>query len=808
MQSLLKLKTKDWELVVWSKPVANKQTRLAHTLAHRNKILPLSEIRFSEPVLFYSDNAPVVEGEFPFWRRFGNQECRAITLPKPLFFENTLYEFEFIFKAHVTFTDAVDTHPKVCHKLNKVNDVFRFSNRGVPVLQGTIAFKNDIGWFKLPIAYWVKNKQKNISISLEVLPTKIDMEADLDAIYKVLDNQYPLWRFALAESTEQSVDRTREKHEPFELLWIAEFESLRHSVEKGIKQILSAPHSRLLPETKKLKADRLKGKLPTKLAEKVRQDISAGQTRKRYAVTQKKLSADTPENQFIQFVLSSLQKRLKAFSQKTRQFNEQPEQQCLSESFFQEIQSWIQPLEHFQNNPLFKELSTFKGLNGESLVLQQKTGYSAVYKAWQQLKWYLGVLGNQATVSMKTIEELYEIWCFLEVKRLLIEDLGFEEQATNKGLLYKKDLTFDIKNGNYGSFKMSRPDGIVIVLKHEPLFKNQDLKEGIRVWTASQKPDILLEITFKNGEQFVWLFDAKYRIKPPKNVKKDGQKESIDWVPDDALNQMHRYRDALFYQDKQDSAGQTRPVFGAYALYPGYFEQSSTASNPYQEAINKIDIGAFPLLPSQPAFNGSLWLSNFLKEKIGTKQNVYSTALSDHLYLQDSARIPYRGLSVNKENALTMTIALGKPAGRESNYLKRFEEGLAEWYHVPVKTIKDFQNKIEADIEHTIMHELQFVAIATRSFGPASQSIEWVWPVKSVSIKKRRELTLEQTGRAPKNNKDYWLLELGAPFKLRDTVINVPSASFMASIKLTTLIELTESRDFKKLKAVYTALQV
>jgi len=808
MQEILKLKTQDWELVVWSKPVANKQARLAQTLANRNKTLPLSEVRFSEPVSLFAENTPVIEGEFPFWRRFGNQTCTVLTLPKPLFFENTTYEFEFIFGEGVEVSGEVENQPKVCHKLNKINDLFRFSNRGLPILQGSVGFKNDIGWFKLPLSYWVGNKQKNISISIEVLPTKVDMNADLDAIYQVLDKQYPLWRFALAESTEQSVDRTREKHQPFELLWVAEFESLHHAIEKGIKQILNAPHSRLLPETKHLKADRLKGRLSPRLAEKVRQDLALGQTSKRYAVTQKKLSVDTPENRFIQFVLNTLQKRLKDFSKKARAFNEQPEQQRLSESFFEEIQSWVQPLERFQNHSLFKELSDFKGLNGESLVLQQKTGYSVVYKAWQQLKWYLGVLGNQATVSMKTIEELYEIWCFLEVKRLLIEELGFEVQANEKALLKKKDLTFDIKNGNYGSFKMSRPDGIVIDLKHEPLFKNQTLNEGIRVWTASQKPDILLEVTFANGEQFVWLFDAKYRIKPPKYVKKDGQNESIDWVPDDALNQMHRYRDALFYQEKQGNTEQTRPVFGAYALYPGYFEQKQdSVSNPYQEAINQIDIGAFPLLPSQKGINGSAWLLDFLKDKLGAKQDAYSIALSDHLYLQDSARIPYRGLSVSKENALTMTIALGKPAGRDSNYLKRFEEGLAQWYHVPVKTIKDFQNKINAEIEHTIMHELQYVAIATPSFGPASQSIEWVWPVKSVGIQKRRELTIEQTGRVATNNKEYWLLELGTPFKLRDMVVNVPSNKFMESIKLTNLISLTETRDFKTLKTVYSSLK-
>jgi predicted component of viral defense system (DUF524 family) len=121
---------------------------------------------------------------------------------------------------------------------------------------------------------------------------------------------------------------------------------------------------------------------------------------------------------------------------------------------------------------------------------------------------------------------------------------------------------------------------------------------------AEHRPDIYMEVNFANGEQFVWLFDAKYRIDLDSNDK--------DWVPQDALYQMHRYRDALIYRE-QPSGNLSRPVYGAYALYPGFYDNQSYIDNPYKESIEQVDIGAFPLLPGQE----QTWLVNFLKEILG-----------------------------------------------------------------------------------------------------------------------------------------------------------------------------------------------
>ncbi len=289
-------------------------------------------------------------------------------------------------------------------------------------------------------------------------------------------------------------------------------------------------------------------------------------------------------------------------------------------------------------------------MNSESLVLHQKAGYSVVYRCWQKLKMYLGVLGRQASISMKSVAELYEVWCFLEIRDLLL-DLGFTESGLDRAVIKQQGLEQEIRDGFYGAFRFARQDGVKVRLAHEPTFRSNT--QPISALVTTQKPDVLLEAEFPGGDRFIWLFDAKYRIRD--------DEVADDYAPDDAINQMHRYRDALIYSDKLNGiSGHSRPVYGAFALYPGYYPQSAVNvdRNPYHVAVREIGIGAFPLVPGQVADSreaGNAWLRAFLEDKLGP--NLYGGAVNaDHLYIQDSARIPATGMLQTRYPELTMVV--------------------------------------------------------------------------------------------------------------------------------------------------------
>lgn len=873
MPELIRLQTPDFEFSVWANDISQRLSVYQNTMAHRasaNDVQPSYELRFApaaelsnaiEPQGLVADGlvqSGLVENDLAENDLVANGLAKhaELTLHSPLFFENTQYQFEWVFFSEVT-------NARLTHRSQSVNEAFRFAPevktaRGVvPArLTGTINTSNDVGWLCLPLTFEHNGKTQTQHIAFEVLPTKMALHQDLPAMYQAIDKVYPLWRFSLVEKTEQDA-ATSQQRGHFPLMWLANFAALRERFEQGLTVICAAPHSRLQTTVANIKAAKLKGRLPHKLAEQVKQDFANGQHDKRYAVEKKKLSVDTPENRFIKMAVSKSKRQLAEFEQKLRQSNQAPERQRLSDSFLNELHSWQQPLQKILGQSFLKEVGAYTGLSGESLVLQQKTGYSAVYRIWQELKFYLDVFGNQSSISMKSVAEIYEVWCFLCLKQILEQDLGFELVENSATKLAPNDFfEYQLKDGFAGAFRFKRSDGVTARLAHEPKFTKKG--QSIRSYLVNQEPDIVLEVTLPKSagstkadsseeKQFIWLFDAKYRIKTEKSRFDDSNEdiENKDYVPDDAINQMHRYRDALIrlsepHDSKSPSSGnagqspkKSRPVFGAFALYPGFFDQTTTP-NPYAAAIEEVGIGAFALLPSQnepcqngpsqnelsqtestqtkSRYSGHQWLLEFLQAQIGTAPNaqtgqnneaMYPVAgMAERLYVQEAARIPYYGMRQVLYPDLTMTVALGGQRGRDNGYFEQFEQGTAQWYHLPQST---FLQKFK---QH-IAEEIRYLALASTSDTQSStKQIDKLWPVKRVTVLPRYAITEDQAGKKSGSADLYYLFELGKPLSLQTPVTNVPHRPMKNSMKLTTLTRLESVTKFAEVEKVYEAAMV
>jgi hypothetical protein len=829
---LLHLKTPDFELSIWCNDISKRLETYQSTLEKRKALLNSQQetqhhiMRFSPPLVIED----VVEIGPPNLERTQANAVTQAALAWPVFFENLQYQFEWTF---TTPKDGVVNNAQLTHRSHLLNENFRFvpASTSTPArLTGTINTANHVGWMRLPLEYVKFGQTYRSSIAFEVLPTKMSLHDDLPAMYHAIDAVYPLWRFSLVEFTEQDAGHNR-RTQHFPLLWLANFNHLRSQLELGLKVINQAPHSRLQSQTSYNKASRLKGKLSHRIGAKIKEDFANGIHDKRYQITKKQLSVDTPENRFIKMVLTTCVKRLANFEYKLRHSNDLRGNQRVSNAFLDELRAWQNPLQKTLKQSFMQDVGPYQGRHHESLVLQQKAGYSAVYRIWQELKFYLDVFNSQASVSMKSVADIYEIWCFLTLRNILIDDLGFKEvNAQKSSLIFNDFYEYRLEDGFIGAFKFKREDGVTARLAHEPIFRKNG--DEIRSYLVTQKPDILLEITLPkpSNKRFILLFDAKYRIKTRKTDDDDTDIETTDWVPDDAINQMHRYRDALIRlgktkDQKSSTAHKSRPIFGAFALYPGYFNQLN-GDNPYQHAISEVGIGAFALLPSaidseQKSTSGHHWLLGFLKAQIGSKQSTnyrnsspavgnqvnspaatYQTGKQtytsdEQLYLQDAARIPFAGMSQVLYPDLTMTISLGDKDERDSQYFDMFKKGLSQWYHLPVKTFND-------KYKQHIASELRYLALAM-SFEdqPDCKQISMVWPIKEVLVKKRFDINFEQTGKSSDSEDDYYLFELGKPLTLLDPITGISHDSFTATIKLTTLSLLQETSSFNDLQQVY-----
>lgn len=774
MPDVLTLKAPHFEVTVWAKDVAKPQIQLAKTHEERGVPLPTSMLRFNQALMIGSvtplgpaplDVLPVSE----------------LPLQEPLFFENKQYEFEFLFADSVSKSDA----PTVIHRLLSVEEGFHYKSGS---LRGSINFGNDVGWFRLGVRYRVGEQEFKQYLSFEVFPTKMAMASDLEGIHRAVDEFYPLWRFSFVQKTEQELAKSRKPHERFELLWLAHFQSLRKELEKGIQRICRAPHTRLLPHERHVRAEHLRGRIPPKLEELVAVHLCNDEGHHHYRITGKRLSLDTPENQFVKMVLTRSAQDLTRFIMRARQLNQSPEKARISESFFSELEGWKRPLDQLLNRPFFAEVGPFEGLASESLVLHQRAGYAAVYRIWQELKLYLDVFGHNASISMKSVAELYEVWCLLEVRRMLF-GLGFTETANSRAALNTKGLEKNLTDGMGAAFHLKRGDGIKIRLAYEPLFSPAKAPAFGKIysWPTAQQPDILLEATFLNGEKIQWIFDAKYRIAEDKN--------GIDFAPDDAINQMHRYRDALIYIHKADDGEQEkrRPILGAFVLFPGWFDEA-VGENPYGDAIEAVGIGGFPLLPGRP----NKWLQDFLTARFGNPNTSYTAPELDQYLVEDSARIAPLGTNIVRYADLTLAAPLGPVIGRDEQYKQRFLNGTAGWYHIPLKTTD------KKSIVRNAMREVRHCAIAVPHMGQG-KIITYLYEVKSVRLVKRCDLNIEQAGKLDAgNDAEYWLFELGFSRPLPQP-LSLPGRTFR--FQLTKAAALLGAKSWDELPKRYSLLE-
>lgn len=342
----------------------------------------------------------------------------------------------------------------------------------------------------------------------------------------------------------------------------------------------------------------------------------------------------------------------------------------VSDTTREELDETFLALNRLRRNPFFRTIGRFKGLNQESLVLQKASGYSQVYRTWNLLRKAYSLNEGMYRLQSKDIATLYEIWCFIEVSHIVKQQLHLNDNdVEHRNRMEMNGLfTWELGKGEHSRI-LFRKDGVELAeLVYNP--KNTERVNDnigmthIIVPTVPQKPDIVLQLT-KNDLQkdmkMTYLFDAKYRI-----ASKLGN--GVDVPPDDAINQMHRYRDAIYYRDYAE-APLKKEVIGGYILFPGDGNPMDVEMTKFYQTIKEVNIGAFPLRPNDER---NRWLlENFIRELIETK----AKDTVQHV-------IPQKGTVVEVDNRVL--VGLVRPSHRRG-YLQSFEDGTATLYYTGSK---------------------------------------------------------------------------------------------------------------------------
>ncbi|MEI8094648.1 MAG: DUF2357 domain-containing protein [Spirochaetales bacterium] len=524
---------------------------------------------------------------------------------------------------------------------------------------GTLNFGNDLGWFFLEL----EARRDGTSASLrdragwQVWPLKLNYASDFRKMIRQVEDVYPLWLFRFDTATVHDAGRSSLRDQGLLLLWFAQFDRLWETFERGLGAVVQNPHVQLDGQPARLRADRLRGKLNHRLAQDV--VLHRKESERTYAVQRWRSSLDTPENRFVRHTIETALRALERFATLV-------ENPSLSELFRTRLLGRLSRLRALRSDPMFRGLSTFSGLVQESLVLHHRSGYSDVYRVWLELRFGLEFFANvnNTQIGMRSVNELYEIWCFLELRKVLAE-LEFAETQQTKPRWRDTGLERQLDEGKGASFEFERR-GLRVRLSHEPTYGKTN-KGGLRSYTISQRPDIVLE-----AGGLVWIFDAKYRLKSPSDdLTKVDSGRSGEWLaPPDTLNQMHRYRDSILLHEESKS----RPVISAFALFPSPVDQTAPLeSNPYWNDIVEVGIGAFPLVPKEDG-SGRLWLKQYLSAQLAQLDSEDGDVLE-----HDNVQIPVTGLAYRERDLLIIPVE--RLAG--SIDLEQLREGRAESVELP-----------------------------------------------------------------------------------------------------------------------------
>ena len=565
-------------------------------------------------------------------------------VPAPAtFFDNADYPIWIEFKDYVK--DA-----QFGSILQNDNDRFSFRRH---ILAGFINYKNEIGRSEIQIIYKVDKETRAFRFGFEVLSTKLDYHEHWRTIVEDIEREYRMLSLDYMRRTFHGFSPDQNGEHP-DIVWWSVFEGEQQKFIKACKSIIDRPRHRLHGEEVYLRADKLKQtphNIENRLAEHRKEPAYL------YRVEQHILSNDTQENRFLKFALHQINKRYEDLRQRIEAVK------TASGTMKSAMLATSETLKRLQHHPFFRTIGRFKGISQESMVLQKATGYSQVYRTWNLLRRAYSLNDGLYRLQTKDIATLYEIWCFIEVSHIVKAQLNLDdEDVEHRNRMEMNGIfSWELGKGEHSRI-LFRKDGVELAeLVYNP--KNADKEndnvgmKDLVVPTVPQKPDIVLQLTkndLQQGMKMTYLFDAKYRI--------DGKDKGVDVPPEDAINQMHRYRDAIYYKDYNANALK-KEVIGGYILFPGDGEPNDVAVSKFYKTIKEVNIGAFPLRPKDVE-NRKL-LENFIDELIHTKS--YETIA--HV-------IPQKGAYVEVGNRVLIGLV------KEDNRLfQAFMDGTATLYY-------------------------------------------------------------------------------------------------------------------------------
>ena len=566
----------------------------------------------------------------------------------PVLFETCKYQFAVEFKQGLDIS-IEKQYPHVRHQLKSIGEDFKFysSSSDSGILVGDIDFLNSPGKFSFAFDYWdTDGLLHHEKMELYVASPKLDTKNDLQQIMALINQEYENYIYDYLTLTFNSFALQRSVKNNH-IIWLSIFRSVVDEYFRNVRFVMSRPNNKPVRKTYHARPERIR-RWSQREEERYR---NMGQDAEmhyfRYEQTENTIN--TRENRFVKYTLHVLGKK---FREVFSELGTLPNVMDTEER--QLLEDYQRQFKRLETSPFFQKVGEFEGFRQESAILQQRMGYSKIYKAWLMLKNSLELVDGKTDIGMKQIWELYEIWCFLVMKRLIAKVLGLdlqkpdnhvrEDKSKMLNTIVKSEMTHIIEFDNV-------KNGDKVCLEYQHTY-NRRTKE-FSTTTTEQRPDIVVTIKKKDGFVLTYLYDAKYRVQ---DDARDGELDEgvsidvADYPLPDAINQMHRYRDAIYYSMKTEVRPSAKEIIGGYILFPGRVVGDEIYGRYFYQSIRKVNIGAFPLLPATKENEDDIIQCDLLE------RHLREILLEDSVYEHVKDSIPQKGLVYGTENVFVLAV--------------------------------------------------------------------------------------------------------------------------------------------------------
>ena len=463
---------------------------------------------------------------------------------------------------------------------------------GGRIAHGVINFRNQVGRSLFSV---MVDGQRMVDFEVEVFPTKVDYESDYQEILADIQSILTGLAYEYLRSTYQ-LGKVAPGTKPSRLEWLVLVEQILRELERALDHIAHRPIRGLMRSEQIARAERVR-KIDSSVRSQLRRGQGHGQllqignhaVRERLSQRPPELTLNTVEHRWLRRQLEDVLRSLGILTAGFDRDDELSERKRRSIEVVTDLKSRVSRL---------LALEPMQAADGDvpagfaSLQLVSAPGYREAYRLLLFLRMGLRLEGDLFKLAVKDLDILYEYWSYLKVAQVIREDVGAPKDLDSFFKIGLNGLGVQLRKGESQKLTFASGPHRKVSVLYNPTFANQETT------LIPQKPDILIRLEDNGWPRVQLVCDAKYRVDATEKYR---QQFGSYGPPVDAINVLHRYRDAILELDDSDSqfSAPKRSVVQAAALFPlnrleGDPEFSESR---LWKSIDKIGVGAIPLLP-------------------------------------------------------------------------------------------------------------------------------------------------------------------------------------------------------------------